>query len=149
MTGFQPNRGYQPDFDLSRIAAGENAERMVAHLRSAVLLGDCEVKLDDAASKYRNVFFEHKCLRSGQWTDSAIRTTKAQNWAHVIGHGRIVIWMPTWLLRQVLNREPRIEKPGNVSGDHPTKGVVVPLERLLPAALDALEAPTQEKEAAA
>ena len=114
---------------------GFAAEVLVARLRDDVLAGTCEVKLDRRAIDTGNVYLERSCCNNGGWMASGIAATRAANWAHVLG-GCIVLWMPTTLWLAVL--EVAGEPCACSNSANPTVGDVVPVDRLLPVALDLL-----------
>jgi hypothetical protein len=106
--------------------------------------GTAEVKLDRQAMHTGNVFVEFECQTALGWRPSGITTTKAHTWVFVLSH-LVIVALPVWLLKNIARQ---IYVDGgerlNRSGSHPTKGVVIPLERLLPEAVSRLDAPVTE-----
>lgn len=139
--------GRQPDWDLDKMR-GEDGERLVRELRSAVLAGTCEVKTDARALHTGNVYVEYSCKTSRGWEPSGIATTKAADWAFVLG--RTVVWMPTWALKNIA-RENR-SNPRRLAectvGTHPTKGVLVAVKDLVPRSVSQYVTDEDERQAA-
>lgn len=131
--------GREPDWDINRLR-GKEAEIAVRRMRSALLIGEVEVKCDDAAFEYRNAYIEYACNTAAGWKPSGIAETKAQNYAIVIG--RTITWMPTWMLK-IIAREYGTKRECR-QGSHPTKGVVIPVGELLPRAMEVLTRPAVE-----
>jgi hypothetical protein len=123
---------YRPEFDLARLR-GEEAEQMVRTMRSAMLVGDIEVKRDDEARTYGNVYFEYQCRSKadGLYHPSGLAITKATTWAHCIDGA--IVFMPTWVVKLIAKQHG--VKRECVHGGNPTRGLVVPLAKLLPAAV--------------
>lgn len=119
----------QPDWDLDK-ARGEEAEQRVRDfLGSSIANGSCEVKRDDRAEQTGNVYVEQSCQTVQGWMPSGINTTKATDWAWVLYRMRVVVWLPVWLLR---NTAEKVGKPSQCTvGTHPTRGVLIPVDRLL------------------
>lgn len=121
-----------PDWDLPAMK-GTLAELTVRALRCAALVGACEVKRDDRAIETGNIFVETMYRSAAGRTASGPATRRADNHCYVIGHGRIVVWMPTWVLVEVVERGSS-ERECNWS-DNPSRGRIVALKDLLPMAL--------------
>lgn len=132
----------QPDWDIDR-ARGEEAEQLVRQMRSSLALGSCEVKRDDKAAQTGNVFIEQECFTAAGWKPSGLSETKATNWVFVLFDMRVIVWMPVWLLRNIAATGTPCECK---TGSHPTKGVRVPVDRLLTHAR--LAVPMDERRAA-
>jgi hypothetical protein len=132
----------KPDWDIDR-ARGEEAEQLVRRMRTALAVGSCEVKRDDRAAQTGRVYIEQECFTANGWKPSGLAETKAVNWVFVLYDMRVIVWMPVWLLRN-------IAKVGKVAecrvGSHPTRGVVIPVDRLLTEAR--LAVPFDERQAA-
>lgn len=136
---------YAPDFDVDR-ARGQEAEELYRKCRTWMINGTAEVKRDDAARKYGNVYVEYECLRRGEWRPSGISITRAHTWVFVCWP--IIVAIPVSILRQVFARaRPHGSREMN-RGSHPTRGVVIPLRDLLPHAVEAANAPLTEEAAA-
>ena len=132
----------RPDWDIDR-ARGEEAEQLVRQMRTALAVGSCEVKRDDKAARTGNVYVERECLTARGWMPSGIQSTKATNWVFVLYDMRVIVWMPVWLLRNIA----AAGRPAECRvGSHPTRGVVIPVDRLLSQARMAV--PFESKEAA-
>lgn len=131
----------QPDWDLDRLR-GEEAEQMVKATRCALLVGECEVKRDDQAATTGNVYVEYACQTSEGWKPSGIASTKATTWAFVLGHGCTIVCMPVWLLK-IVARENGTTRECKV-GSHPTKGVLLPVDKLVGLSLAALGRPAHD-----
>jgi hypothetical protein len=138
--------GYEPRFDLNRLS-GEEAERYVSHLRSALGAGAIEVKRDDQAHKTGNVYVEYACRSKidGEYHPSGIATTKATTWA--IYMDGAVVFLPVWVLRIVAKKDGL--KRSCVYGGNPTHGLAVPLAKLLVAAVAVMHAPIDDERRAA
>lgn len=120
----------QPDWDLD-LRNGQEAEQQVLATLLGVAAGTVEVKRDDGAERYGNVFIETRCLQQGVWRWSGIATTKADLWAQVLPGGVMVI-VPVPLLRDVVRAEFALgNRRVNRQGSHPTEGVVISLSALL------------------
>lgn len=115
----------QPDWDLDKLT-GEEGEALVRSMRTAILAGTCEVKTDMAALSTGRVYVEYRCRTANGWQPSGLATTKAASWAFVIG--RTVVWMPVWVLKNIAREYPDREC---TQGSHPTKGKVIPLDKLV------------------
>ena len=124
--------GYQPDFDID-YEVGAQAELFVRDIIAALGTERVEIKNDVAARKYRSVYLETECHypRAG-WKATGINGTKAELWCHVL-EGSIAIIAPLGLWQEAALRGQRKEC---IRGDHPTKGVRIPLSQLLPWLID-------------
>lgn len=125
--------GYQPDFDLDR-AVGEQGELFVSSIAAALSAGTVEVKYEQAASKYGNVYIEFSCRRGGEYVPSGIDTTGADLWAWVLGKNepQIAVLVPVALARAVKERAVREGAiRTTIRGSHPTNGAIVSLASLL------------------
>lgn len=125
--------GYQPRFDLDR-QVGEQGELFVHSIADALRSGLVEVKYEQAASKYGNVYIEFACRRGGQFLPSGIDKTESDLWAWVLGRDapQIAVVAPVALARAVKERAVREGAIRNtIRGSHPTNGAVVSLEKLL------------------
>lgn len=138
----------QPDWDVDRLR-GEEAEALVRATRNGILLGTTEVKRDDGALKYGNVFLEFACRQqSGAWSSSGIATTKSSTWAHVFWP--VVVAAPTWMVRNIAREaKQRGDIKECVVGTNPTKGAVVSVSQFLPTLIEHASRPlTDERKAA-
>lgn len=125
--------GYQPNFDLDR-AVGEQGELFVSSIAAALSAGTIEVKYEQAASKWGNVYIEYACRRQGEYRPSGIDATDADLWAWVLGRGepQIAVVVPVALARAIKERAVREGSIRSaIKGSHPTNGAVVSLASLL------------------
>lgn len=127
--------GYEPNFDID-YAVGLQGELYVASIADTIAAGngDIEIKTDEKALQTRRVFVEYRCLRFGKWEPSGIATTTAQLWAFVIGTDTVLI-TPTERLKRLARHyydKNEFFRKGCSEGSHPTKGVVIPLENIIP-----------------
>lgn len=129
---------YQPDFDLDR-AVGAQGELFVASIAESLSTGLAEVKYEQAASKYGNVYIEFSCRRAGEYRPSGIDATDSDVWAFVLGRDQpqIMVAAPVALVQAVKERALREGQIRNtIRGSHPTNGAVVSLKDLLRWLLD-------------
>lgn len=124
--------GYEPRFDID-YAFGKQAEFWVADIIRAIGTERVEVKHDARCADTGNVYVETECRRGGRWCKSGISTTTAELWAFVLDAGSCCFFVSTERLKLVcrtLWKDPtkRVECP---RGSHPTKGLRVPVSRLL------------------
>ena len=135
-------KGYQPDWDIDA-AAGRQGEMFVLNIAEALRDGTGEVKAQEAASKYGNVFIEFECYSRefSAYIPSGIETTHAETWTFTLGVPPVVaVSFETRLLRELYERalkEGDRVRAGGAGGSHPTKGVIVSLRELLPGLLEA------------
>lgn len=130
--------GYEPRFDID-LEVGRQGELYVAQVVDAMRAGaSIEVKTDEAATKWQRVYLESSCLYSGQYRPSGLATTSAELWATVLA-GDVLVVAPTWRYRYVGNKAAKrpVLRRELKRGSHPTKGVVVPLQHLLPWLMEA------------
>lgn len=123
--------GYQPRWDIDS-KVGAQGEFFVVDIIQALENGSSEVKTDEKAAQYQNIYLEYQCRVSGQWCPSGLATTEAELWNHVLLPGPIAITVPVPLLRDVARHHyaagHRREAP---KGSHPTRGITIPLACLL------------------
>lgn len=138
---------YQPDWDVDR-ARGEEAEHLYRQLRSDLASSTAEVKRDDRARQTGNVYVEYECQRRDGWHPSGIATTKAETWVIFVNPVMLAVPVPT--LRELSRAAWRKgNRAGCVVGSHPTRGVLIPMRELMPAAVETFHttahgAPTDE-----
>lgn len=140
--------GYEPRFDLDR-EVGEQGELFVGDVARSINRGLTEVKYDQAASKYGNVYIEFSCRLRGEYVPSGVDTTEADLWAVVLGRDepKIMVVAPSRLVLAVKERAVREGRVKNtLRGSHPTSGAVVPVGEFLRWLLD--EADSLEEAAA-
>lgn len=132
----------QPDWDVDK-ARGEEAEALWRKTRTAMATGCAEVKRDDRAAKTGNFYIEHACRTAEGWEPSGIETTKATTWVFV--SWPILVAVPVSILRH-LHRDAQRKKAlvECSNGSHPTKGVVIPVDKLLTRAIWVAQRPIQE-----
>jgi hypothetical protein len=119
--------GYEPRWDRDS-AVGRQGELFVANVIDVLVNGRVEIKTDERARETGNVYVETSCHYPGRgWQPSGIEVTEAEEWVFVIGHRMIVI--PTLELRRVAERFGVFAECRR--GDHPTRGVVVPVIALV------------------
>lgn len=124
--------GYEPAFDVD-YEAGRQGELFVARIIDALKTGArVEVKTDDAAQKYGNVYLEYACRYRGEWKPTGIAATEAEIWVQVVGELALAAPAERW--RDVA-RHYYLNVPSSrrelVRGSHPTKGVVIPLGEIV------------------
>lgn len=126
-------RGNVPGWDLDR-EFGEQAELFVADIAKAIRDGSVEVKRDGRWQETGNLYVEYSCRRAGEYRPSGIATSDADLWAFVLGDTEVTIIVPRLLLRrlclELYRRGPGYQAEER-SGTHPTKGVKVPMRRLI------------------
>lgn len=124
--------GYQPDFDID-YALGRQGEDFITDIIDQLRSSSIEVKTDARYGDTGNVYIEYECKRRGQYVPSGIATTKAVLWAFVLP-GDCVYVAPTANISEVALRywrqNPDSRKECKV-GSHPTRGVAIPLRRLI------------------
>ena len=79
------------------------------------------------------LYVEYECLGRNGWYPSGIDATDSDVWVFVLGSTASAIVIATDLLRQLVGRvrrNPRFCRK-ETDGDHPTKGVVLPLSLVL------------------
>lgn len=128
MTADRLATGYQPDFDID-LAHGQQAEMFVSDIIAALRDQTAEVKRDDRAAQTGNVYIEYECLRGGEWQPSGISTTKALVWVFVLGG--LALAAPTATVAEVARRHYPTSRRELTRGSHPTRGVVIPLDRYI------------------
>jgi hypothetical protein len=119
--------GYVPEWDVD-LEQGRQGELFIQNLIESIAAGRIEVKTDAKSGKTGNVFIEVECKG---WP-SGIQTSKSEYWAFVLP-GDFSIIAKTDAVRDVAAKV-RAQKGtvnGGERGSHPTKGVLVPLYRLL------------------
>lgn len=127
--------GYEPRFDLDLAYGGEQAQLFVCDIAEAIRNANVEVKRDGLWHKTGNLYVEYECLKaSGRWEKSGIAGTDALLWSFVLGDTETALFIPTGLLRQLareLHRKGDWYRVEERDGDHPTRGVKVPLGELV------------------
>lgn len=127
------DRGYQPDWDLDK-ARGEQAEALFSELRSDIASGRVEVKRDDRARDTGNFYVEYECKRRDGSHPSGIATTAAETWAIYVEP--VMLAVPVETLKKMSRDAWRAGKRAEcIVGSHPTRGVLIPLAELVPAAV--------------
>lgn len=123
--------GRQPDFDFDA-EVGHQGELVAARAIESLQGGSVEVKTDLHAQKTGNVFIEFECRFGGVYQPSGIATSLADLWAFVLSTEVLVI-TPTDRLRALARYYYGLGRvrDGGLAGDHPTRGVLVPVDRLL------------------
>jgi hypothetical protein len=126
--------GYEPRFDLD-LEYGKQAELFVDDVAVAILEQRVEVKRDARWHQTGNLFVEFQCRKvSGRWEKSGITDTDATLWAFILADTQTAIFIPTALLYEITKDH---YKRGNWTeqnrGSHPTRGVLIPIPRLLAA----------------
>ena len=129
--------GYQPDWDID-LRNGQRGEQLVAGFLEGFHSGTVEVKNDLRAIETGNFYIEYECRTAAGWTDSGIRTSKAQYWALVIGE-TVVLGIPTPILRRIVRRAVEFKTTTGAhpflveekDGSHPTRGVRLEFNLLL------------------
>lgn len=122
--------GYQPDFDIDQ-QVGRQGELWVTNIIRALLEGRSEVKTEEAALRYGNLYVEFQCLRRGRWRWSGIATTKAEVWVSIPIPDGMAIVISTERLRSIVKPKwLRGDIKECVRGSHPTRGVTVPIRDL-------------------
>lgn len=118
----------RPDWDIDK-ARGEEAEQLIRRYRTAMATGTAEVKRDDRAAETGRVYVEYECQTANGWMPSGIQTTKAAQWFWLLYDMRVIVGMPVWLLRNIAQKSGR---PAECKvGSHPTRGLTVPVDKLL------------------
>jgi hypothetical protein len=119
--------GYEPAFDID-YEFGRQGELFVASVVEALAAGDAtvEVKRDAKIVHTGNVYIEYRCLRGGAYQPSGIADTKADLWAFVLP-ANVLIVAPVENVRELARRHYPRRKAECVKGDHPTKGVAIPV----------------------
>lgn len=121
--------GNVPGYDLDR-AVGAAGERLTAETARLLAEGRVEVKTDVRALDTGNVYLEHASIIAGAWAPSGIVTTEAEVWAFVVGP--VLITVPVSHLRALRSEALAAMRFAECStGENPTKGVLVPLSRLV------------------
>lgn len=117
----------EPRWDIDK-ARGDAAEKWVSDIRAG-LEGDAsiEVKRDKALST-GNLYVEYEC----RGKPSGIATTKADLWVFVLDLDHFAIVISTERLKALARSFYRAGRIGEcVVGSHPTKGVLIPLDRVM------------------
>lgn len=120
------------NFDFSiDLPYGEEAERYVKEKLAGVIdveRLDVEVKRDDGALRYGNVYLEFEQLPQGRqpWVRSGLATTQATHFAVVVGNSVIIAPVEAW--KYVGNKYGATKETG---GANPTRGRAVPLKNLV------------------
>lgn len=131
MTDERHVEGYEPRWDLDA-EIGRQGAFWVADVAEALKRGSVEVKTDEIAHRTGNVYVEFECLRRGQYRPSGIATTEAELWVFVLHRYALALVVATDFLRPVARE---VWRDGHVRectrGSHPTRGVVVPISRLV------------------
>lgn len=135
--------GYEPNFDIDA-AVGRQGELLFTRISEAIKEASAEVKTDKMSMRTKRVYLEYECMgRDGMWRPSGIQTTSSELWVYALGDSpSIAVVLPTWMIRDVGRRAYREGLAKEcVIGSNPTKGVVIPLDRLLLWAME-LDSPT-------
>lgn len=131
MSADRQAQGYEPRFDIDA-EFGHQGEMFVQDLIRSITTGQIEVKRDARWKDTGNIYVEFECRRRDGWNPSGIVTTTAESWAFVIGDPEVVLFVPTSTLRDVFEVERAAGRVAQeTDGSHPTKGVLVPTQRLL------------------
>jgi hypothetical protein len=123
--------GYEPNFDID-FAVGQQGELFMTHVLRSLGTERIEVKTDQMAGQTGNVYIEYEC----RGRQSGIATTKAEFWAWVLP-GDVLVVARVALVREVARAYFRAGRTHCPRGSHPTKGVLVPVGRLVAALKDA------------
>lgn len=121
----------EPRFDID-LAYGQQGELLVASIVDSLRdgTGAIEVKSDRQWARTGNVYVELECKRRGSYVASGLQTTTATLWAFVVGYPEVVLIVPTAMLHEEVWR-PETRRAEETDGSHPTRGVLVPTQRLL------------------
>lgn len=123
--------GFEPRFDIDA-AYGRQGELFIGSVISALRDGSAEVKTDAQSLRTGNLYVEMRCWRRGQWRKSGLATTTAETWSFVLGTTGLALVVAVDLLKSIagdLWRAGRVAEERD--GSHPTKGVLVPIARLI------------------
>jgi len=124
---------YEPRFDID-LEYGKQGEQYVESGLRWLFTGKGEVKRDAVATRSGNLFLECLCKgRDGKWRRSGISTTESALWAHVVGDTGVVVLIPSAPLRHLASElwRDKENRRDNPHGENPTRGVVLPLKRLI------------------
>lgn len=126
------HEGYEPRFDID-YEFGKQGELFVQNIIAALGTDRIEVKHDARYEQTGNIYVEFRCLRKGEWTQSGIATTGAEFWAFVLHEGSSCVFVSTDALKLAVRRlwSDKRKHAACDKGDHPTKGVLVPIAWLL------------------
>jgi hypothetical protein len=130
--------GREPHFDLDA-AFGRTGELWTRDIRTALERGLVEVKTDRLALKTSKLYVEYECFRQGKWQPSGINDTRSEAWLFKLDPQPIGIIIATDHLRilfdELLNKKDRRDhyeyRREETHGSHPTRGVVIPLIRVI------------------
>lgn len=127
MTTDRLSDGYQPNWDLD-LAVGKQGELFVTDICNMLQAGtgQVEIKTDQKIAHTGNVYIEYECRYQGVWKKSGIATTPALIWAFVLP-ANVLIAAPVESVRAVARRHHKQYFRECPKGDHPTKGVALPV----------------------
>jgi hypothetical protein len=121
--------GYEPRFDRD-FAYGRQAELYIGDVAEALKMGAAyEVKCDAVSVRTGNLYIEDECLRRGRWCPSGIAATTAELACFVIGTTGLALVVGMQTLKDVAARHGTRHEQAR--GSHPTRGVTVPIEKLV------------------
>lgn len=127
------SRGYEPRFDLD-YRPGHEGETFAKRIADGLANGTVETKTDAQAVKTRNVYIEWKAWSnaSDAWELSGIATTEALTWAIVLAPD-VLLAVNTEVLRELVRRTWSVpsQRKDCMRGSNPTRGIIVPLDKLL------------------
>lgn len=130
--------GYNPDWDID-LQWGEDGETALADLFTRIDTGTTtvEVKNDRKAAETNNIYVECMQNPGGGYKPSGIATSTADYWVFIIGSKKERLCFVSvqrealyWAAQQRY-RETGVFVDGGMSGDCPTKGVLLKLKELL------------------
>lgn len=123
--------GYEPRWDAD-YEIGRQGELWVQSIVDSLKSDAREVKTDERFADTGNIYVEYECKRRGHYQPSGLSTTEAPVWAFVLQREGVLLVVATELLKQVARELLRQGRTAECSrGSHPTRGVLVPVARLL------------------
>lgn len=120
----------EPDFDLD-YADGRQAELIVADMRESLTSGRVEVKRDRGFRETGNIYVEMEGFteRRGWHPTGIANPDTAATWIYELKHTGAMVVFETETLRRLV-RHPIARRSENPRGDHPTRGVLLPMRRV-------------------
>ena len=125
------SEGYEPRWDLD-YEVGRQGELWVQNIADSLRSDAREVKVDERFAETGNVYVEYACRYRGQYRPSGIAITEAPVWVFVLQPEGLALVVSTELLRRVSREGYLAGRVAECSrGSHPTRGVLVPVARLI------------------
>ena len=125
------SEGYEPRWDLD-YEVGRQGELWVQDIADSLRSDAREVKVDERFADTGNVYVEYECRYRGQYRPSGIAITEAPVWVFVLQSEGLALVVSTDLLRGVSREGYRAGRVAECSrGSYPTRGVLVPVARLI------------------